>query len=159
MEKAETRERLINAAQQLFYQQGYLGTTLAEVAHLADVPAGNIYYHFKTKDSLLETILAGYQQREEQNFIRLDSLPNPRERLRAYFTVDATTAYNLAQFGCPYGTLCQELEKIDNPLATVARTILQTQIDWVARQLRELGKGDQARELATSLIALQQGLF
>jgi AcrR family transcriptional regulator len=159
MDKVDTRERLIAAAQQLFYRQGYQGTTLVEVAQQADVPPGNVYYHFKTKDSLLEAVIVGYQQHVEHDCVRLDGLPDPRDRLRAYFAVDDATSRTLAASGCPYGTLCQELEKIDSPLADGARRILQTQIDWVAHQLLALGKGDTARDQATALVALQQGLY
>ncbi len=159
MDKVDTRERLIAAAQQLFYRQSYLGTTLAEVAQAADVPPGNVYYHFKTKDSLLEAVIGGYQQQVDDSCAGSDVLPDPRERLRAYFAVDGAASRRLAESGCPYGTLCQELEKIDSPLAAGARRILQTQIDWVARQLVALDKRDTAHDLATALVALQQGLF
>src|SRR5271165_6936897 len=104
MDKVDTRERLIAAAQQLFYRQSYLGTTLAEVAQAADVPSGNVYYHFKTKDSLLEAVIDGYQQQVADSCAGLDVLPGPRARLRAYFAVDDATSRKMAESGCPYGT-------------------------------------------------------
>jgi AcrR family transcriptional regulator len=35
------------------YRQGASATTLADVAQAADVPLGNVYYYFKTKDDLI----------------------------------------------------------------------------------------------------------
>jgi TetR/AcrR family transcriptional repressor of nem operon len=49
-----TRERLVASARTLLYEQGVERTTIAEIAEAADVPPGNVYYHFKTKDRLIE---------------------------------------------------------------------------------------------------------
>ena len=48
------RERLVEGAQGAFHEQGVERTTLADVASRADVPLGNVYYYFKTKDQLVE---------------------------------------------------------------------------------------------------------
>ena len=49
----EKRQRLIETATQVMYQQGTHRTTLADVAQASGVPLGNIYYYFKTKDALV----------------------------------------------------------------------------------------------------------
>ena len=56
------RERLVESARALIHEQGVHPTTLAEVAKRADVPAGNVYYYFKTKDELVAAVLDGYAQ-------------------------------------------------------------------------------------------------
>ena len=45
------RDRLIEAAKEKFYQQGVARTTLADIAQQAQVPLGNVYYHFRTKEA------------------------------------------------------------------------------------------------------------
>ncbi len=42
----------MRAAKLLLHEHGLRRTTLADVASRADVALGNIYYYFKTKDSL-----------------------------------------------------------------------------------------------------------
>src|SRR5271166_5138986 len=51
------RERLIAAACDLFYRQGIAGTTLAHIAEAAEVPLGNVYYYFKTKDDIVAAVV------------------------------------------------------------------------------------------------------
>jgi AcrR family transcriptional regulator len=51
------RERLIAAACDLFYRQGIAGTTLAHIAEAAEVPLGNMYYYFKTKDDIVAAVV------------------------------------------------------------------------------------------------------
>ncbi|MBO0730160.1 MAG: helix-turn-helix transcriptional regulator, partial [Acidimicrobiaceae bacterium] len=51
--KAGKRERLVAAARDVCHRQGVEKTTLADIAEAADVPVGNVYYYFKTKDDLV----------------------------------------------------------------------------------------------------------
>jgi TetR/AcrR family transcriptional regulator, transcriptional repressor for nem operon len=51
------RDRLIAAAARLLHEQGVERTTLAEIAQLAEVPAGNVYYYFKTKDEVIAAVV------------------------------------------------------------------------------------------------------
>ena len=46
------RERLVGAACDLVYRLGAERTTLADIARAADVPLGNVYYYFRTKDDI-----------------------------------------------------------------------------------------------------------
>ena len=51
------RDRLIEAAKAKFYQQGVTRTTLADIAQQAQVPLGNVYYHFRTKGALVQAVV------------------------------------------------------------------------------------------------------
>ena len=53
VKRNDKRERLIQAADKLIYEQTFHTTTLADIAKLADVPLGNVYYYFKTKEDLV----------------------------------------------------------------------------------------------------------
>ena len=57
---AGKRERLVAAARQLFHEQGVEKTTLAEIAAAAEVPVGNVFYYFKTKDAIVASVIAAY---------------------------------------------------------------------------------------------------
>ena len=53
-----TRQRIIDAANQLFYRKGYNRTSFSDVVEEADVPRGNIYYYFKSKDEILKAVVS-----------------------------------------------------------------------------------------------------
>ncbi len=53
MTTTSKRDRLVEAAKTMFYQQGVTRSTLADIAQQAQVPLGNVYYHFRTKDALI----------------------------------------------------------------------------------------------------------
>jgi AcrR family transcriptional regulator len=54
---AQTRERILDAALELFSKQGAHGTTMNEVARRADVSPTTVSNHFATPDSLIEAVI------------------------------------------------------------------------------------------------------
>ncbi len=52
-----TRRAILNAAAKLFKERGYTATTLRDVAEEAGMKAGSIYYHFASKDEIMDEVL------------------------------------------------------------------------------------------------------
>ncbi|EEO26900.1 TetR family transcriptional regulator [Oxalobacter paraformigenes] len=52
----DTRDRILDAAEDVFNNRGYSSTTLNEIAEAAGVTRGAIYWHFKNKDDLFEAM-------------------------------------------------------------------------------------------------------
>jgi AcrR family transcriptional regulator len=57
-----TRERIISAANALFYNDGIRGVSVDAVAEKAGVTKRTLYYHFRSKDDLVAAYLAGRDQ-------------------------------------------------------------------------------------------------
>src|SRR5436853_3681360 len=55
--EAESREKILRAAERLFSTKGFHGTGLRDVADDAGVSVGNIYNHFATKEELFDSLL------------------------------------------------------------------------------------------------------
>jgi AcrR family transcriptional regulator len=53
----DTRERILAVANELFIEQGYEGTSLREIADRLDITKAALYYHFRSKEEILETLL------------------------------------------------------------------------------------------------------
>lgn len=155
---SDKRERLIEAAKDLFYRQGVNATTLADVAKASGVPLGNVYYYFKTRDELAAAAIEG---RDEEFRALLDECCkgrcDARVRLRRFLNVWDEHAEETAERGCPVGSLCQELGRSDGKLAARAERILARHVDWCEEQLRALGR-DDARELAVQMMSQLQGV-
>jgi TetR/AcrR family transcriptional repressor of nem operon len=60
--KKPTRDRLIEAAVQLFWEKGYGGTSMAELLAAAGVNSGSFYYFFDSKEDLLLAVLDWYAE-------------------------------------------------------------------------------------------------
>ena len=52
------RERLLDAAEELFATQGFAATTTRQIAQHAETSTGAVFYHFPSKEALLEQLIA-----------------------------------------------------------------------------------------------------
>ncbi len=81
-----TRQRILDAAARTFRDKGYAGTTLNDIAVAALLRAGSIYYHFDSKEKLLEEVLdIGIARVSAAVKRAIDALPpdtSPTERIR-----------------------------------------------------------------------------
>src|ERR1700730_6869116 len=95
------RERLMAAACELMYRQGVEKTTLADIAQAADVPLGNVYYYFKTKDEIIGAVIEAHIQGIEETITLLERRHRtPKSRLKALIRVLADQRDMLAEYGC-----------------------------------------------------------
>lgn len=157
--KNDKRNRLIEAADDLIYKQTFNSTTLADIATKADVPLGNVYYYFKTKDDILKAVIQKRNALLQERLSILDQqFPNAKERLSAFIDQNIGTSETTAQFGCSLGSLCQELGKYTGELAPLAAELMHKTLTWVESQFKALGKGEKSTTLAKYLIASIQGV-
>ncbi len=54
---AISQKRVLDAAAKIFRDYGYAGTTMRVIADEAELKAGSIYYHYKSKDDLISAVL------------------------------------------------------------------------------------------------------
>jgi AcrR family transcriptional regulator len=154
--KSGKRERLVASAAALFHHQGVQRTTLAEVAVEADVPLGNVYYYFKTKDDLVAAVIGSMEGQFRAMLDECERKPTPAARLKALAYAWVEMRELLVSYGCPVGTLNSELGKTLNGSAQEAAGILRLLVDWAEVQFRQISKRD-ATDRAVSLIGGLQG--
>jgi TetR/AcrR family transcriptional repressor of nem operon len=150
------RQRLVESARTLIHEQGVHRTTLAEVAERANVPLGNVYYYFKTKDELVGAVLKGYHEQAQALIEAFERHRSPQARLKALVQNWADMRDEVARYGCPMGSLCAELDKLEGGADRDAAAIMARIIEWAEDQFRQLGRRD-ARDLAVALFAGIQG--
>ena len=117
---------------------------------------GNVYYYFKTKDELVEEVIDAHARDIRATFVVFERRRSPRARLKALVRSWTDLAEPVARYGCPHGSLCQELDKRDDGLDRRAAKLMSLSVDWAEGQFRLMGRGD-ARDLAIALIAAFQG--
>ncbi|MCC3777612.1 TetR/AcrR family transcriptional regulator [Streptomyces sp. UNOB3_S3] len=81
------RAELLATAAQVFAEHGYRATTVRRIADEAGMLAGSLYYHFDSKESMLDEILTGFL---DDLWARYDAVltaaPGPRETVTALVT-------------------------------------------------------------------------
>lgn len=154
-----TRQRIVEAANRLFYHKGYCATSFSDIVEAAEVPRGNIYYYFKTKEEILQSAIS-YRSARIKSMLSgwSDEFRTPIERLRRFLEILPDSMDAIVQFGCPMGSLSTELGKLDPELQLFSRTLFLLFEDWLDDQFAELGYAGQSRQLAKRLLARGQGI-
>ncbi|RED54233.1 TetR/AcrR family transcriptional regulator [Aestuariispira insulae] len=159
MEKPDTRSIIIGEADRLFYQQGFEPTSFSDIASSVGISRGNFYYHFKTKDEILEAVidlrlrntvgmLAAWEKQGE----------TPADRLKCFIKILIRNQAKIMAYGCPVGTLSNELSKLDHPSKADAARIFSLFKDWLARQFKAMGRKTDAETLALHILGRSQGV-
>lgn len=159
MSQSETRQRIIEVADQLFYEHGYEHTSFSQVAGEMGISRGNFYYHFQTKDDILDAVIERRLQSTDDMLNRWANEANtPLGRLKCFVRILAVNSTSIRRHGCPVGTLCTELSKLNHPAHRQAKKLFLLFRTWIRKQFKELGLVDNADSLAMHLLALSQGV-
>jgi TetR/AcrR family transcriptional regulator, transcriptional repressor for nem operon len=154
-----TRDRIVDKADQLFYEQGFEHTSFAQIAEAIGISRGNFYYHFKTKDEILDAVIS-------HRIVRTNSTletwelegDTPTAHIRSFINILLVNRVKIKRYGCPVGTLCTELAKLNHPAKGHANELFTLFRTWLRRKFKQLGRKDDADELAMQLLAISQGV-
>ena len=116
--KPKPRERLLAAAQQLFYTEGvHIGVD--RLCEVAQVSKRSMYQHFGSKDEVLVEML---KLRASHVMDGLDTAPDapPRERILAVFDALHAQALTPEFHGCPFVNVATELKDHQHPASVAA---------------------------------------
>lgn len=159
MGASETRQQIVDVADRLFYEHGFEATSFADIAKDVGLSRGNFYYHFKTKDEILDAVIA---RRVSNTRAMLDAweqaAPSPAERIRSFVHILIANRTKIMAHGCPVGTLCNELAKLDHPAKDGAALLFTLFRDWLARQFAALGREADADALSLHILMRSQGV-
>lgn len=159
MGASETRQQIVDVADRLFYEHGFEATSFANIAKDVGLSRGNFYYHFKTKDEILDAVIA---RRMTNTRAMLDAweqdAESPAERIRSFVHILIANRTKIMAHGCPIGTLCNELAKLDHAAKGDAARLFSLFHDWLARQFAALERETDADALALHVLMRSQGV-
>lgn len=159
MARTTKRDEIIEAADRLFYRQGYEHTSFADIARAVQISRGNFYYHFKTKDEILDAVIqARLAHTREMLSLWETEGDRPEERIRSFIHILIVNQAKILRYGCPVGTLCSELAKLGHPSQADANKLFTLFRVWLRHQFAQLGRAADADDLAMHLLARSQGV-
>src|SRR5260370_35948680 len=102
-ERRSARERILAAAQELFYKEGINTGGIDRVIEHAGVAKASLYDCFGSKEGLIRAYLtARHEARQQKLHERLAQYDNPRDRLLGVFDVMAEIAVESNFGGCAF---------------------------------------------------------
>ncbi|GGA88978.1 TetR/AcrR family transcriptional regulator [Puia dinghuensis] len=159
MRESAVKDRILDTASRLFYDQGYHVTGINQIIEEADIARASLYNHFPSKTDLL---LAYLDRTHQEWFVELDEflapIPMAREKLLALFDYRLQRQRRYGYKGCPFNKITAETSDDEQVLQRVK--VHKEQIRDTIRQLvlqaehRRLMDDDR---LTDTLFLLQEG--
>jgi TetR/AcrR family transcriptional repressor of nem operon len=154
-----TRNHIVKAADQLFYRQGYEHTSFSDIADAVQISRGNFYYHFRTKDEILDAVIEARLANTQKMLDQWEREgQSPADRIRSFINILIANRADIKRFGCPVGTLTTELVKLGHDSQDEANRLFTLFRTWLRRQFTLLGRKADADALAMHLLARSQGV-
>jgi len=156
-----TRDRILSAANRLFYDEGIRATSVDAIAEKAGITKKTLYYHFKSKDELV----AGYLDSRDQPNLALferwyDACDGSvADKVAAIFTNVANGARHPKWKGCGFQRTVAELANMPgHPAVKIGAAHKKKFEDWLCQKFLEVGITDPTK-LARHIIILMDGAF
>jgi AcrR family transcriptional regulator len=146
---SDTRARILEAAEELFYSEGVRNVSVDAIAERAGVTKRTLYYHFASKDELIAAYLDGRDgmtlARYQRWFAETGEGRPLAERLGDMFARLADWSRNPLWKGCSFARAASELAgEPDHPAFAVASRHKKRFEAWLADLIAEAGIADSA---------------
>ncbi|MBM7494623.1 TetR/AcrR family transcriptional repressor of nem operon [Micromonospora luteifusca] len=160
---AGTRQRLSDAALDLFHLRGYNGTSVQDIVAAAGAPKGTFYNHFASKEDLALNSVARYSAAMGLEMLDEKQGATPLERITNHLRFITGLSDTMGDRGCLLGNFATEIPAHSG--------VLRDAVDagfgrWVAalavaieqaRAAGELHGEEPARELAGFVVSSYEG--
>lgn len=134
--RPSARQRLLDAADRLFYAEGVHAVGIDRLIDEAGVAKGSLFYNFSGKDDLVAAYLAGRDEQRRQRIARhQEGLEDPVGRLLAVFDALEEAVGSPTYNGCPFANANAEAAP-----GSVEHRALRTFRDWLAQLLLTLSE-------------------
>ena len=131
-----TRDRIVVAAMELFWEKGFGSTSIADILGRAGVNSGSLYHFFPGKQDLLVAVLESYRDGIRPMLLEpaWAGVDDPIERIFALLDLYRRLIVETEAFyGCPIGSLALELHEPD----PIVRERLAENFDGWTAAIRE----------------------
>ena len=157
--KTNTKERIIDAANKLFYMTGIRAISVDAIAEKAGVTKRTLYYHFQSKDDLITEYLTSRDQPNLQAFQKSFAEQEGKitHKIRAVFDGIAKTASHPKWRGCGFQRTAGELaNKPGHPAIKAASSHKRNVERWLAEEFSRY-KLTNAEITARQVVLLLEG--
>lgn len=159
MNATNKRDLLVKAAASRFHRFGLSASSIADVANDAGIAPGNVYYHFRTKDSLAVAVQDHWAKRTDDALAEIDAAHSDApSRIATFLDRSADNAAFYADAGCPLAALSRDLRNGGETLQPLAGRIFEKQATWLETQFAAIGlSGREPTTAAWAILTAIQG--
>ncbi len=155
-----TRERILEKACKIFYENGYRATSLDALSRLAGVSKSSLYHHFPNKSAIVEAALLYASQTHRKAYLELwgkEGLTN-KDRLLIMFQTMQENFERPDFYGCPFLNAATEF----TDRFSTERRICEQHYQFIAEKLEGFARDSgllQPKMVAEQITMLMMGAY
>ena len=160
----DTRQRIVEAAMELFWLKGYGSTSVADILSRSQVNSGSLYYFFPGKQDVLVAVLEAYRDGIGRMLLEpaWAAVTDPVEKVFALLALYRRALVDTdCTYGCPIGSLALELHEPDPPVRELMAANFTAWVAAVEAQLRSAAErfpgNTDFRALAELVLNVMEG--
>jgi AcrR family transcriptional regulator len=154
--KRSARERLLAAAEELFYGEGINTVGIDRIIERAGVAKASLYDCFGSKEELIRSYLSARHESRQQRITEgLKRFATPREKLLGVFDIQSEVFRAKSYRGCPFVRASAEVKP-----GSAGKVVCDESRDWMRSLFLDLAKQAGAHDapvLADKLLLLYDG--
>jgi len=136
--RAEKSQKILDAAEQVFVQFGYKGSSLQAIATVAGLPKANLLYYFPNKQQLYNALLMDIVTRWNKNFTEITEEDDPAKTLERYIYAKVEQAIQYPNASKIFATeLIQGAPNLNEYLRTDVKNWLQSSCKIINRWIAQ----------------------
>lgn len=155
------RERIENAALNLFYDQGFLATGINQLVEEADISKSTLYQHFNSKEDLLIAYLTIASKQWLDGLLEMNKPDqSPATALLTLFDYRVKLAIEKQFKGCAFVRIAYELPNLDPKAAAVIQQHKSSVKQYIKKQIALLNPQSSSKmqtDLTETIYTLYEG--
>lgn len=157
LQPKDTANRILRQAMKTFLEKGYHGSSIDNITTAAGVTKGALYWHFKSKEALLKTIIEEFEKRFLDGLIQAvnDVKGSISDKIEKYFRYNTAFAYYNRELCVSFTALSGELVGAHHPIEPEIRRINKKYQNFLSNLILQ-GKKEKIfrKEIDSDLAAL-----
>ncbi|SEF45381.1 transcriptional regulator, TetR family [Bryocella elongata] len=149
--QSDPRERILEAADRLFYAEGVRATGTEKIMAASEVAKATFYRHFPSKDDLV----AAYLEYRDRSFFEYLDTPAPAKDIHEALARIEQVVNRSDIIGCPFLRIASEYPDFAHPFHRVAIAHENRFLDYLTSLLKPLALDTKAA--ATAILGVIDG--
>ena len=93
-----TKEKIMDVALHMFSERGYEAVSIRDICGEVGIKESTLYYHFKNKMDILDSLIAKFKEHIEELLIHIDEMPSGKTKKKNAGSTDIIDSYMMDSY-------------------------------------------------------------
>lgn len=142
-EKGERLKQIINCSTKLFYEKGFDGTSVQDIANSLGIKKASLYHYIESKDEILFFIMRGFIDALIESYKHaVDGIQNPLQKIHNILIVQLKTH---SKYGKETAIFIREIDLLDKKYRPTIKTKEKEYLSLLVGDILKINKNNKTQ--------------